>query len=102
MSRTQLVFLASLALAASLAAGCIITTDGDNVVNDGVFRTTWSLSTSAGATTCQTQGADKVSFLFTAHYDGMGFDELFDCFDFAGSTNPLPLDDYTYVATLLD
>ena len=100
MGRTKLLLLAMAVLA--LAPGCIIETNDGDVVTDGVFHATWSLSDANGPTTCQQQAADKVSFLFTARYDGMGYDELFACPALAGDTVPLPLDDYTYVASILD
>ncbi len=68
----------------------------------GVFHAEWTLTeTGVGPTTCAAQGADKVSFLFTDS-TLMGFDELFDCADLAGDTNPLPRDSFTFNVTLLD
>ena len=71
-------------------------------VTAAVFHATWTVSDPGGPATCAEVGADKTSFLFTQDSNQMGFDELFDCQDLAGNTLPLPLDDYTWVATLLE
>jgi hypothetical protein len=94
MNRAKLLILAILAVGASMAAGC-------TVVDQGVFHATWTVNGPGGPVTCESRGADKADFLFTQKTNSMGFDELFDCADLAGDTDPLPLDDYTYVATLL-
>jgi hypothetical protein len=83
-----------------LGSGCIITSD-DDTVDNGVFHATWSVNGSTSPSAC-TAPIEKVSFLFTQDSTSQGFDEVFDCFDFSGNTGPLPLDGYTYVATLLD
>ena len=90
-----------LALAAPLAGGCIITSDDDDVI-DGAFDVSWTVSDGNQPVSCQQAGADKVSYLFTRQYNGTGFEDLFDCADFVGTTVRYPIDDYTYVASLLD
>jgi hypothetical protein len=71
-------------------------------VTAAVFHATWTVSDPGGVATCAEVGADKTSFLFTQASNSMGFDEVFACQDLAGDTVPLPLDDYTWVAALLD
>ncbi len=100
MTNGKLAVFAGLAAMLALGSGCIITTS-DNTVDSGVFRATWSVNGSMLPTACTAVGADKTSFLFTQRSNSMGFDEVFDCFDFRGDSVPLPLDSYTYVATLL-
>ncbi len=104
MKNSKLALIAIMALGLSQATGCIFTSDDDDdaVVTAGVFHAEWTLTeTGVGTTTCAAQGADKVSFLFTDSLN-MGFDEIFDCGDLAGDTNPLELDSYTFNVTLLD
>jgi hypothetical protein len=100
MTNGKFAWSALLVSALALSSGCIISSD-DNTVDQGVFHATWDVNGSTSGSECAAVGADKVSFLFTDSA-GHGTDELFDCIDFAGDTNPLPLDNYTYVATLLD
>jgi hypothetical protein len=88
------------ALAAPLA-GCIIHTDGDDDVYDGAFDVSWTVNDTQPIS-CGEAGADKVSYLFTADYDGMGFEDLFTCSDFVGTTVRYPIDGYRYVVSLLD
>ena len=71
-------------------------------VTQGVFVTSWTLTTNSGPTTCAAQGADKVSFVFTRGSDNMGFDEIFNCADMGGDTLPFTIDTYVYDVTLLD
>ena len=95
----SLAGIVALAAMSALGTGCIISSD-DGSGDRGVFHATWDVNESHNPSACDAVGADKVSFLFTAS-NRQGFDELFDCFDFAGDINPLPIDDYTYVASLL-
>ena len=101
MTRARLSMLAFAALALSLAVGCG-GDDDDVVVEDAIFHATWTISDAAGPTDCASVGAEKVSFLFTRGSDNMGFEELFDCDDLAGNSDPLSLDTYKYVAAVLD
>ena len=96
MTRARLSMLAFAALALSLAA-C----DGDSSYTDVAFHPTWTLNGTTDPNACADLGADKAEFLFTQASNSMGFDELFDCGDFAGETAPLPIDDYTYVGAML-
>lgn len=98
MKKTRFSMVAVLALFAMQAAGCIFVTDDED---EGYFHATWTLSQGGAATTCQAQGADGVSFLFTDSANN-GTDEIFDCVAMAGNTNPLPVDDYTLSVSLLD
>jgi hypothetical protein len=95
----SLAGIVALGAISALGTGCIISSD-DGDSDRGVFHATWDVNGDIVPAACDEVGADKVSFLFTAS-NGQGFDELFDCFDFAGQTDPLPIDDYTYVASLL-
>ncbi len=70
-------------------------------VDNAVFNTAWMLTNGAGATTCANVGANKTSYLFTGT-DNMGHEDLFTCSDMGGDTAPVPLDNYTYVVTLLN
>src|SRR4051812_26307564 len=101
MKIANIVPAALLALSLTQAAGCIINSSSDNTVSDGVFHATWSLSDQAGPVSCAEVNADKADFLFTEASNSMGFDELFSCQALAGDSDPLPLDRYTYVASLL-
>jgi len=102
MKRAKLAMLAILVLGATQAAGCIISSDDDDdTVDNAVFHATWSLSTGGAATDCATQGADKVSFIFTGS-NNMGTDEIFSCDALAGDTDPFPLDGYTVSVSVLD
>ena len=83
--------VATLAAMSALGTGCIISSD-DGSGDRGVFHATWDVNESHNPSACDAVGADKVSFLFTAS-NRQGFDELFDCFDFAGDTNPLHLNE---------
>ena len=102
MRNEKCVLASMLVLLLSGASGCIFVNDDDGVVTDGVFRTAWDVTSGNSQINCADVGAEKDSFLFTAETFGDGFDELFDCDAFAGQTSPLPIDDYTYVASLLD
>jgi hypothetical protein len=100
MKKSKLATLTGLTALLALSSGCIISS-GDDTVDSGVFHATWDVNGGVSPSACDAAGADKVSFLFTRDATSTGFDELFDCFDFAGNTNPLPIDGYTYVASLL-
>lgn len=101
MTKSKFASFATLTALLALGSGCIINTS-DNTVDSGVFHATWDVNGSVNPSACDAAGADKVSFLFTRDAaPHTGYDELFDCFDFAGNTNPLPIDGYTYVASLL-
>jgi hypothetical protein len=101
MMKWKLATFAALGAMVALGSGCIISSSDDSV-DSGVFHATWSVNGSVSPAACDAAAADKVSFLFTRDAPGhTGFDELFDCFDFSGNTNPLPIDGYTYVASLL-
>jgi hypothetical protein len=101
MMKWKFASFASLSALLALSSGCIISSDDDSY-DSGVFHATWDVNGSVSPSACDQAGADKVSFLFTRDAaPHTGFDELFDCFDFAGDTNPLPVDGYTYVASLL-
>ena len=101
MLKLKFAPIAGLTALLALSSGCIISSS-DDTVDSGVFHATWDVNGSVSPSACDVAGADKVSFLFTRDAaPRTGFDELFDCFDFAGNTNPLPIDGYTYVASLL-
>ena len=97
MIKTKLATLAALALGATLAIGCTSSSE-----DEVIFHATWTVSDPGGPATCADFGAEKTSFLFTQASNQMGFDELFDCEAGAGDTVPLPLDNYTWVASMLD
>jgi hypothetical protein len=98
MKKNGLVMCLLLVAVASQAAGCIFVSDDED---EGQFQITWDVVQGGQQVNCADVGADTVSFLFTDSL-GDGSDELFDCQDFAGTSTPLPYDDYTLSGSILN
>jgi hypothetical protein len=97
---TTLVLLCACALMA--LPGCGDDDDGGPEVETATFRATWMITQPSGqATTCDAAGIASISFLFTDS-SAMGYDDVFTCALMTSLTDPLPLDDFTFVATALD
>jgi hypothetical protein len=100
MKTMKLSFAALALVALTQATGCIFVSDDE--VDQGVFRTTWTLTQNGSTVSCGDVGADGVSFLSTAASTNMGYDDVFNCTALAGNTSPLPLDDYQISVSVLD
>lgn len=73
-------------------------------VNRARFGLSWQIEYPDGElTSCEDAGGETVSVLSTLADDsGTGFDMLFNCRDFDGVTDPMPLGPYVVVTYLLD
>jgi hypothetical protein len=90
MKTRKLSYAALAIVALTQATGCIIFTDDGP--DNGVFRTTWSLTQQGAAVSCAQVGADKVAYLSTKVGTAMAFDDQFPCAKMGGDTGPLDID----------
>lgn len=95
----KLAFTALMFAGLAQATGCIFVADDDDT---GRFHATWSITAGGAASTCDAHGADYVALTSTLAGTAQGYDDLFDCGDLAGTTNPLPLGDYTIAVSIWD
>lgn len=83
--------------------------DGDLVIRDyadfpddaGYFFLTWQIDDDDPAVVCPKIDSAGVGVLATLVGPGDGFDDLFNCEDGVGTTDPLPLGEYAIVVDLL-
>jgi hypothetical protein len=91
----NLVLTSLIALAASQAAGCIITS-GDDTGEDAVISATWALRSEASGTEAPCPPGFNTAALYNQPVDANGNDvgepfiDLFDCARKSGTSAPLP------------
>lgn len=91
----QLVLASLIAVAASQAAGCIITS-GDDDGDDAFISATWQLRSEASNSTVPCPPGFDTAALYNQPVDANGTNagpviiDLFDCVDGAGTSAPLP------------
>jgi hypothetical protein len=74
----------------------------DFSVDRGKFALTWTILEAGAPSNCANVGADDVSLLLTIADTAEGDDFIFSCDAGQGVSDPLPLEEYVIVVTLLD
>jgi hypothetical protein len=83
----------------SQTAGCFIFVDDSG--DEGQFHATWTVMM-GGASTCAAVGASTVQFLSTEAATGDLYIDTYNCDDYAGTTDGMPLGEYSVVINIRD